>query len=93
MRLVFKQKEPNAFSLKSLSKFHRTANRMCEELLGITSPEEFTEIRLRESQSNADFRCAICINRYSETQRLRRYSCQNALGFTRYLSELSLLGK
>lgn len=49
MRLVFKQKEPNAFSLESLSKLHRTANQLCEEAFVVIAPEDLTEIRVRES--------------------------------------------
>ena len=54
MKLVFKQKEFNAFSLESLSEFHRTANRLCEEAFVVTAPEGFTEIRLREDQTIAN---------------------------------------
>lgn len=49
MRLVFKQKEPNMFSLESLSKFHRLANQLCEEAFVVIAPEDLTEIRMRES--------------------------------------------
>ena len=49
MKLVFKQNEPNAFSLESLSKFHRTANQLCKEAFVVIAPEDLTEIRVRES--------------------------------------------
>lgn len=49
MRLVFKQKEANVFSLDSLSEFYRTVNNLCETACVVTAPKSFTEIRIREN--------------------------------------------
>lgn len=61
MRLVFEQKEANAFSLHSLSEFYRTANSLCETSCVVTSPKDFTEIRMRENPEHPNIKEVLFI--------------------------------
>lgn len=52
MKLVFQETSRNALSFGLLLEFYSTANRMCEELFGVTAPKGFSEIRLQHRQDN-----------------------------------------